>query len=73
MAKFDWANSHKLGSIEELKKVKAEEGPDIVLWRKLHALFATARCESHRPSSTAHLPRLFLEKGKSSSVPSRTP
>jgi dihydrofolate reductase len=32
MAKFDWANSHKLGGIEELKKVKAEEGPDIVLW-----------------------------------------
>jgi len=31
-AKFDWANSHKLGTIEELKKVKAEEGPDIVLW-----------------------------------------
>jgi len=30
--KFDWANSHKLSSIDELKKVKAEEGPDIVLW-----------------------------------------
>jgi dihydrofolate reductase len=29
---FDWANSHKLSSIDELKKVKAEEGPDIVLW-----------------------------------------
>ena len=32
LAKLDWANSHKLGSIDELKKVKAEEGPDIVLW-----------------------------------------
>ncbi len=31
-AKFDWANSHKLSSIDELKKVKSEEGPDIVLW-----------------------------------------
>jgi dihydrofolate reductase len=30
--KFDWANSHKLSSMDELKKVKAEEGPDIVLW-----------------------------------------
>jgi dihydrofolate reductase len=30
--KFDWANSHKMSSIDELKKVKAEEGPDIVLW-----------------------------------------
>ncbi len=30
--KFNWANSHKLSSIDELKKVKAEEGPDIVLW-----------------------------------------
>ncbi|MGB6844001.1 MAG: dihydrofolate reductase family protein [Candidatus Acidiferrales bacterium] len=30
--KFDWANSHKLSSIDELKKVKAEEGPDMVLW-----------------------------------------
>ncbi len=31
-AKLDWANSHKLGNIDELKKVKAEEGSDIVLW-----------------------------------------
>jgi dihydrofolate reductase len=31
-AKLDWANSHKLPNIYELKKVKAEEGPDIVLW-----------------------------------------
>jgi dihydrofolate reductase len=30
--KFDWANSHKLSSLDELKKVKAEEGPEIVLW-----------------------------------------
>ncbi len=31
-AKLDWANSHKLRNIDELKKVKAEEGADIVLW-----------------------------------------
>jgi dihydrofolate reductase len=31
-AKLDWANSHKLSNIDELKKVKAEEGSDIVLW-----------------------------------------
>ncbi len=31
-AKLDWANSHKLRNIDELKKVKAEEGSDIVLW-----------------------------------------
>ena len=30
--KLDWANSHKLRSIDELKKVTAGEGPDIVLW-----------------------------------------
>jgi dihydrofolate reductase len=30
--KFDWANSHKLRSVDELKKVTAGEGPDIVLW-----------------------------------------
>ena len=29
---FDWANSHKLRSIDELKKLKAGRGPDIVLW-----------------------------------------
>jgi len=29
---LDWANSHKLSSIGELEKVKAGEGPDIVLW-----------------------------------------
>jgi dihydrofolate reductase len=27
-----WANSHQLGGIDELKKVKAGNGPDIVLW-----------------------------------------
>jgi len=27
--KLDWANSHKLGSVDELKKVTAGEGPDI--------------------------------------------
>ena len=31
-AKLEWANSHKLHNIAELKKVKAEEGSDIVLW-----------------------------------------
>jgi len=30
--KSDWANSTRLGSVNELKKVKAGEGPDIVLW-----------------------------------------
>lgn len=29
--KLEWANSHKLGSIDELKKI-AGEGPDLVLW-----------------------------------------
>jgi len=29
---FVWANSHQLCSIDELKKVKADNGPDIVLW-----------------------------------------
>ena len=27
-----WANSHQLRSIDELKKVKAGDGPDMVLW-----------------------------------------
>lgn len=30
--KLDWATSHKLHSVDELKKVTAAEGPDIVLW-----------------------------------------
>lgn len=29
---FAWANSHQLRGIDELKKVKAGNGPDIVLW-----------------------------------------
>jgi dihydrofolate reductase len=29
---FAWANSHQLRGIDELKKVKAASGPDIVLW-----------------------------------------
>jgi hypothetical protein len=41
-AKLDWANSHKLRNIDELKKVKAEEGSDIVLWGSSNALSATA-------------------------------
>jgi dihydrofolate reductase len=31
-AKLEWANSHRLRNIDELKKVKAGEGSDIVLW-----------------------------------------
>ena len=31
-AKLDWANSHRMRSIDNLRKVKAGEGPDIVLW-----------------------------------------
>ena len=30
--KLAWANSHALRSIDEVKKVKAEEGAEIVLW-----------------------------------------
>jgi len=30
--KFEWANSHKLHSVDALKKMRAREGPDIVLW-----------------------------------------
>jgi dihydrofolate reductase len=29
---FTWANSHQLRGIDELKKVKAGEGPDMVVW-----------------------------------------
>jgi dihydrofolate reductase len=29
---FAWANSHQLRGIDELRKVKAGNGPDIVLW-----------------------------------------
>ncbi len=31
-AKLDWANSHKMRNIDDLRKVKAGDGPDIVLW-----------------------------------------
>jgi len=31
-AKLDWPNSHKMRNIDDLRKVKAGEGPDIVLW-----------------------------------------
>lgn len=31
-AKLEWANSHQLRNLDESKKVKAEEGSDIVLW-----------------------------------------
>ena len=31
-AKLGWANSHRMGNIGDLRKVKAGEGPDIVLW-----------------------------------------
>jgi dihydrofolate reductase len=30
--KLDWANSHKMRNLDDLRKVKASEGPDIVLW-----------------------------------------
>ncbi len=30
--KLDWANSHRLRNIDDLRKVKAGKGPDIVLW-----------------------------------------
>lgn len=31
-AKLEWANSHKLRNIGDLRKAKAGDGPDIVLW-----------------------------------------
>ena len=31
-AKLDWANSHKMRNIDDLRKVKAGDGSDIVLW-----------------------------------------
>jgi len=31
-AKLDWANSHRMRNIDDLRKIKAGEGPDIVLW-----------------------------------------
>lgn len=31
-AKLDWANSHRVRNLDDLRKVKAGEGPDMVLW-----------------------------------------
>jgi dihydrofolate reductase len=31
-AKLDWANSHRMRNLDDLRKVKAGEGPEIVLW-----------------------------------------
>src|SRR5215469_4377056 len=31
-AKLDWANSHRMRNMDDLRKVKARDGPDIVLW-----------------------------------------
>ena len=31
-AKLDWANSHRMRNMDDLRKVKAGEGPDVVLW-----------------------------------------
>ena len=31
-AKLNWANSHKMRYVDDLRKVKAGDGPDIVLW-----------------------------------------
>ena len=31
-AKLDWANSHRMRNMDDLRKVKAGDGPDIVLW-----------------------------------------
>jgi dihydrofolate reductase len=31
-AKLEWANSHQLRNLDDVRKVKAGEGPDIVLW-----------------------------------------
>jgi len=31
-AKLDWANSHPMRNLDDLRKVKAGDGPDIVLW-----------------------------------------
>jgi dihydrofolate reductase len=72
MANSTGPTAIKLGGIEELKKVKAEEGPDIVLWEARRSI----RNCLMRISSTEFYcspARLFLEKGKSSSVASRTP
>jgi dihydrofolate reductase len=31
-AKLDWANSHKVGNVDDLRELKAGDGSDIVLW-----------------------------------------
>lgn len=31
-AKLDWANSHRMSNIDDLRRVKADTGADIVLW-----------------------------------------
>jgi len=31
-AKLDWANSYKMRDLDDLRKLKAGEGPDIVMW-----------------------------------------
>jgi len=31
-AKLDWAHSHRMRNIDDLRRIKAGEGPDIVLW-----------------------------------------
>jgi dihydrofolate reductase len=31
-AKLDWANSHRMGNMDDVRKVKAGDGPDMVLW-----------------------------------------
>jgi dihydrofolate reductase len=53
-AKFDWANSHKMRGMDDVRKAKAREGPDIVLWGS-STLSAAVGGESDRPVSTAHL------------------
>jgi hypothetical protein len=40
--KFDWANSHKLSSIDELKKVKSEAGGRYCPVGKLNTVSAAA-------------------------------
>ena len=70
--KFDWANSHKLSTIDELKKVKAEEGPDIVLWGSstLYPQLLDANLIDRFLLLTCPI---VLGKGKNSSAASRTP
>jgi len=48
-AKLKWDNSHQLRNLDELKKVKAEEGSDIALRGSSTPLSAPAGCQSYRP------------------------